>query len=178
MDEKAIDLQLSRVISAVEYTTIFTSIVPKGTALAEVTTTAAAPVVTVTQESSKEDTDTGLPGGKIFGALEIIIALGVLAGVLLMIMGIILCDRRRKSKNRKRASARVEKRMTGEKSEQVSEHQSHTGARLPESIWPRMAEKNQTVHDYWHSEASRQQQGWNTGQRPQASGPPGLPRYR
>lgn len=79
MDDQAIELQLSRIISAVEYTTIFTSIVPKGTALAEEgTTTAEAPVVTVTQESSSDHNDSGLPGGKIFGALEIIIALGVL----------------------------------------------------------------------------------------------------
>lgn len=79
MDDQAIELQLSRIISAVEYTTISTSIVPKGTALAEAgTTTAEAPVVTVTQESSSDNHDSGLPGGKIFGALEIIIALGVL----------------------------------------------------------------------------------------------------
>ncbi|KAG8677564.1 hypothetical protein FPOAC1_003588 [Fusarium poae] len=124
MDNNAIELQLSRIISAVESTTIFTTIIPKPTAKADGTATTEIPVVTVTQEATHSDVSSGgLPGGKIFGALEIIIALGVLVGVLLMIMGIILCDRRRKSKKRKRASARVQKRMT-EKSEPPSETSS------------------------------------------------------
>ncbi|KAF4452449.1 hypothetical protein F53441_4729 [Fusarium austroafricanum] len=174
MDDAAIDLQLSRIISAVEQTTIFTTIVPKPTAQADGTVTTEAPAVTVTQESERENGASGLPGGKIFGALEIIIALSVLAGVLFLVMGIILCDRRRKSK-RKRASERAQKRMT-EKGESVEGHQPPSGARLPEAIWPRMADKNQTVHDYWHNEASRQQQqGWVPGQ--QSGVQPGLPRY-
>ncbi|CEF75874.1 unnamed protein product [Fusarium graminearum] len=124
MDDKAIELQLSRIISASEYTTIFTTIVPKPTAKADATATTEIPVVTVTQEAAQSDVSSGgLPGGKIFGALEIIIALGVLVGVLLLIMGIILCDRRRKSKKRKRASSRVQKRM-GEKNEPVPDTSS------------------------------------------------------
>lgn len=78
MDDKAIELQLSRIISAVESTTIFTTIVPRPTAQADGTSTSDVPVVTVTQEASKDENPGGLPGGKIFGALEIIIALGVL----------------------------------------------------------------------------------------------------
>ncbi|CAG1973691.1 unnamed protein product [Fusarium graminearum] len=79
MDDKAIELQLSRIISASEYTTIFTTIVPKPTAKADATATTEIPVVTVTQEAAQSDVSSGgLPGGKIFGALEIIIALGVL----------------------------------------------------------------------------------------------------
>ncbi|GKU11582.1 unnamed protein product [Fusarium langsethiae] len=170
MDNQAIELQLSRIISAVEYTTIFTTIVPKPTAKADATATTEVPVVTVTQEATQSDVSSGgLPGGKIFGALEIIIALGVLVGVLLMIMGIILCDRRRKSNKRKRASARVHKRMT-EKDEPPSEtrnqvNRSPTDPQLAEAIWPRMAEQNQTVHEYWNNDASRQNQAWK--------GPPG-----
>ncbi|EGU76578.1 hypothetical protein FOXB_12877 [Fusarium oxysporum f. sp. conglutinans Fo5176] len=162
MEDAALDLQLSRIISAVEQTTIFTTIVPKPTAQSE-----------VTQESNSDNGSSGLPGTKIFGALEIIIALGVLAGVLLLIMSIILCDRRRKSK-RKRAAERAQNRMT-DKSEPLEGHQQPSGARLPESIWPRMADKNQAVHDYWHSETLRQKQGWNQGQ--QAGVQQGLPRY-
>ncbi|RGP79321.1 hypothetical protein FLONG3_2550 [Fusarium longipes] len=175
MDDKAIDLQLSRIISAVEYTTIFTTIVPKPTAKADVTSTTEAPVVTVTQEASQDVNMGGFPGGKIFGALEIIIALGVLVGVLLLIMGIILCDRRRKSKKRKQASERVHKRMT-EKSEPPSENsqasQPPMDARLPGNIWPRMAEQNQTVHDYWHQDATRQKQAWE--QVPPGGMPPAI----
>lgn len=78
MEDAALDLQLSRIISAVEQTTIFTTIVPKPTAQSEGTTTADSPVVTVTQESNSDNGSSGLPGTKIFGALEIIIALGVL----------------------------------------------------------------------------------------------------
>ncbi|CAF3520987.1 unnamed protein product [Fusarium graminearum] len=158
MDDKAIELQLSRIISASEYTTIFTTIVPKPTAKADATATTEIPVVTVTQEAAQSDVSSGgLPGGKIFGALEIIIALGVLVGVLLLIMGIILCDRRRKSKKRKRASSRVQKRM-GEKNEPAPDtssqvNRSPTDTRLAESIWPRMAEQNQTVHEYWNNDA-------------------------
>ncbi|KAF9774987.1 hypothetical protein IL306_006948 [Fusarium sp. DS 682] len=173
MEDAALDLQLSRIISAVEQTTIFTTIIPKPTAQSDGTTTADAPLVTVTKESSSDNDKPGQPGTKIFGAFEIIIALSVLAGVLLLVMSIILCDRRRKSK-RKRASERAQKRMT-EKNEPVQGHQPPAGAVLPESIWPRMADKNQAVHDYWHSEASRQKQGWYQGQ--QAGVQPGLPRY-
>ncbi|KAG5754627.1 hypothetical protein H9Q69_013392 [Fusarium xylarioides] len=173
MDDAALDLQLSRIISAVEQTTIFTTIVPKPTAQSEGTTTADSPVVTVTQESNSDNGSPGQPGTKIFGALEIIIALGVLAGLLLLIMSIILCDRRRKSK-RKRAAERSQNRMT-DKSAPLEGHQQPSGAVLPESIWPRMADKNQAVHDYWHSETLRQKQGWNQGQ--QAGVQQGLPRY-
>jgi hypothetical protein len=193
MDNQAIELQLSRIISAVEYTTIFTTIVPKPTAKADATATTEVPVVTVTQEATQSDVSSGgLPGGKIFGALEIIIALGVLGmlisksthksqrtnftivGVLLMIMGIILCDRRRKSNKRKQASARVHKRMT-EKDEPPSEtrnqvNRSPTDPQLAEAIWPRMAEQNQTVHEYWNNDASRQNQAW---QGPPGGMPPG-----
>ena len=94
----------------------------------------------------------------------------IIVGVLLLVMGIILCDRRRKSKKRKRASARVHKRMTEKVDPPAENSQASvppTDARLPESIWPRMAENNQTVHDYWHNDASRQQQqqqqGWHPG---------------
>ncbi|KAM0302884.1 hypothetical protein HYE67_011239 [Fusarium culmorum] len=176
MDDKAIELQLSRIISASEYTTIFTTIVPKPTAKADATATTEIPVVTVTQEAAQSDVSSGgLPGGKIFGALEIIIALGVLVGVLLLIMGIILCDRRRKSKKRKRASSRVQKRM-GEKNEPAPDtssqiNRSPTDTRLAESIWPRMAEQNQTVHEYWNNDASRQKQAWEQG--PPGGMPPG-----
>ncbi|CEI67426.1 hypothetical protein FVEN_g11596 [Fusarium venenatum] len=176
MDNKAIELQLSRIISAVESTTIFTTIIPKPTAKADGTATTEIPVVTVTQEASQSDVSSGgLPGGKIFGALEIIIALGVLVGVLLMIMGIILCDRRRKSKKRKRASARVQKRMT-EKSEPPSETSSQrsrspTDPRSVEAVWPRMAEQNQTVQEYWNNDATRQNQAWQQG--PGGMPPPG-----
>ncbi|CAG1972699.1 unnamed protein product [Fusarium graminearum] len=176
MDDKAIELQLSRIISASEYTTIFTTIVPKPTAKADATATTEIPVVTVTQEAAQSDVSSGgLPGGKIFGALEIIIALGVLVGVLLLIMGIILCDRRRKSKKRKRASSRVQKRM-GEKNEPAPDtssqvNRSPTDTRLAESIWPRMAEQNQTVHEYWNNDASRQKQAWEQG--PPRGMPPG-----
>lgn len=78
MEDAALDLQLSRIISAVEQTTIFTTIVPKPTAQSESTATADSPVVTVTQESNSDNGSPGQPGTKIFGALEIIIALGVL----------------------------------------------------------------------------------------------------
>ncbi|KAI1052961.1 hypothetical protein LB506_009946 [Fusarium annulatum] len=173
MEDAALDLQLSRIISAVEQTTIFTTIVPKPTAQSESTATADSPVVTVTQESNSDNGSPGQPGTKIFGALEIIIALGVLAGVLLLIMSIILCDRRRKSK-RKRAAERSQNRMT-DKSAPLEGHQPPSGAVLPESIWPRIGDKNQAVHDYWHSETLRQKQGWNQGQ--QAGVQQGLPRY-
>jgi hypothetical protein len=78
MDDAALDLQLSRIISAVEQTTIFTTIIPKPTAQSDGTTTADSPVVTITQESNSDNGSSGQPGTKIFGALEIIIALGVL----------------------------------------------------------------------------------------------------
>ncbi|KAF5633397.1 hypothetical protein F52700_6089 [Fusarium sp. NRRL 52700] len=130
MEDAALDLQLSRIISAVEQTTIFTTIVPKPTAQSEGTTTADSPVVTVTQESNSDNGSPGQPGTKISGALEIIIALGVLAGVLLLIMSIILCDRRRKSK-RKRAAERSQNRMT-DKSAPLEGPQQPSGAVLPE----------------------------------------------
>ncbi|KAJ4267538.1 hypothetical protein NW762_003645 [Fusarium torreyae] len=76
MDDLAVDLQLSRIISAVEQTTIFTSITPNPTAKADFTTGAQEPIVTVTQESSAGNDSSSGPGHKIFGALEIIIALG------------------------------------------------------------------------------------------------------
>ncbi|CAG7555889.1 unnamed protein product [Fusarium equiseti] len=166
MDDLALELQVSRIINAVESTTIFTTIFPNPTAKADYTTTQDAPVVTVTQEANQNDTG-GLPGGKIFGALEIIIALGALVGVLLLIMGIILCDRRRKSKKRKRASARVQKRMTEKTNPPAANSEASvppTESRLPASIWPRMADKNQAVQDYWQDDTSRQQQqGWQPG---------------
>ncbi|KAF4951743.1 hypothetical protein FSARC_12814 [Fusarium sarcochroum] len=172
MDDLAVDLQLSRIISAFEQTTIFTSITPNPTAQADVTTGAQEPTVTVTQESSADDSS---PGHKIFGALEVIIALGAVVVVLILIMGIILCDRRRKAK-RRRAANRSQKRMTNEKSGQAAGHIPPTGARLPEGIWPRMAEKNQKVYDYWHNETSNRPQGWD--QAPQAGMQQGLHRYQ
>ena len=94
MDDLALELQVSRIINAVESTTIFTTIFPNPTAKADYTTTQEAPVVTVTQEANQNDAE-GLPGGKIFGALEIIIALGALGMLNLTVLGkqkLILCQ--------------------------------------------------------------------------------------
>ncbi|KAF5021785.1 hypothetical protein F66182_6160 [Fusarium sp. NRRL 66182] len=175
MDDLAVDLQLSRIISAFEQTTIFTSITPNPTPRAEATTGVQEPTVTVTQESSADDTSSGIPGPKIFGALEIIIALAALVVVILLVLGIVLCHRRRKAK-RRRATPQLDKNTMFEKDEQVAGHHIPTGARLPASIWPRMAEKNQKVYDYWRNEGSRQPQSWN--QAPQAGTQYGLSRYR
>ncbi|KAM0438706.1 hypothetical protein ACHAPT_001463 [Fusarium lateritium] len=177
MESIALYDQVSQIISAFESTTLFTSITPRTALQTEAPSgSVPRPTVTVTQESTAEDTDSHNGSGiKFIGAVEIAIAFGILVALTILVASIILCQKNRKAK-KNRAAQRQMPKMVDEKFQQVAGHAPPTAARLPDAIWPRIADKNQKVYDYWHNESSHQTQGWN--QAPQAGMQSGPPRYR
>ncbi|RSL64615.1 hypothetical protein BHE90_002660 [Fusarium euwallaceae] len=178
MESIALYDQVSKIISAVESTTLFTSITPRLVPQTEAASgVLARPTVTVTSESTAEGAEEHNGSGiKFIGAVEIAIAFGILVALTILVASIILCTRHRKAK-KTRAAQRQMPKMMDEKLQEVAGHAPPTAARLPEAIWPRMGDKNQKVHDYWHNESSHQAQGqWN--QPPQAGMQTGPPRYR
>ncbi|KAI8656506.1 hypothetical protein NCS56_01254800 [Fusarium sp. Ph1] len=177
MESIALYDQVSQIISAVESTTLFTSITPRLVPQTEAASgVLPRPTVTVTSESTAEDAENHNGGGmKFIGAVEIAIAFGILVALTILVASIILCTRHRKAK-KNRAAQRQMPKMMEEKLQEVAGHAPPMAARLPEAIWPRMGDKNQKVHDYWHNESSHRTQGWN--QPPQAGMQTGPPRYR
>ncbi|KAF4976013.1 hypothetical protein FZEAL_7269 [Fusarium zealandicum] len=157
MENLALNQQVSRVVSAFQETTLFTAITPNPTAHAEASTVAE-PTVTVTSDSTVEDSSLDEPRLKIIGTVEIGIALGVLILVIIIISGIFLCRRHKKAKKR-RESPMSKSESPTEKAQEVMENYAPTAAHLPRAIWPRMADKNQKVYEYWQNEPSRRAQG-------------------
>ncbi|KAF4458327.1 hypothetical protein FALBO_14939 [Fusarium albosuccineum] len=170
MEDLALDLQLSRVISAFESTTLFTAITPRATALAEATSVGP-PVVTVTSESTGDDDE---PKVKFIGVFEIAIAFGILVLLTIVVAGIIFCQRHKKAK-RNRAAALAKTASIEEKYQGAMGH-SPPAAHLPSAARTRVGERSQGVHEYWHNEASHHAQGWE--QAPQAGTRSPPPRYR
>ncbi|KAJ4327135.1 hypothetical protein N0V84_002397 [Fusarium piperis] len=177
MESIALYDQVSQIISAVESTTLFTSITPRLVPQTDAATgVLARPTVTVTSESTAEGAEQrGGSGIKFIGAVEIAIAFAILVALTILVATIILCTRHRKAK-KSRAAQRQMPKMMNEKLQEVEGHAPPAAARAPQAIWPRMGDKNQKVYDYWHNESSQQAQGWN--QTPQAGMQPGPPRYR
>ncbi|KAM5352761.1 hypothetical protein ACJ41O_005483 [Fusarium nematophilum] len=179
MEYLVLNQQVSQIISAVQETTLFTSITPSPFTQVDAST-AQEPLVTITRESTPDDgssnnNDENNSGLKMIGVVEIAIAFGILVLLTTLVAGTIFCLRHRKAKkNRKLAASRS--RMTGEKGMGGDAGDSiRVPAPVAGAVWPRM-DNGQRAYEYWHNGTSRQNQGRNP--QPQAGLPHNPPYYR